>query len=261
VEFTPNQKNIIQQIKLANEPLSLEELMTRHFSSEFCLNKCLMIDKTVEKMIFRNSSGLYLDGELKDFFFVLIFLQENKLVYSKQYQGKDYLIVNHQNEHNTSDRPDLTRLLEPFWGIKVSPTFALFDFIENGYKTTSEKVREIERELTQQAREQDRKLTKEAREQERELTKGMWEKEFELNEKRYKEEHDERMKEKKWRIGSLLLTIFATLSAIIIPPIIQSKMANKEMNVNFKKNDTIKVMNYNPPIDTGLKINNFYKKE
>lgn len=208
MEFTNNQKKIFEQIKLANRPLVLVELMDRHFRT-----RDLIVERDENNLKIENNSGVFIDDELKDLYLVFNYVQENKFIYCKEYAPSNYLITIRQNSI-PSPRPDLSLLLNPFWGIRFSPTFALYDFIENGYKTQDDIKLKEERE--------ERKKEKEAREHAQKWTK----------------------------ITAIASIVFGLASAIIA--LIATGNRNVTILNPTKLPDTVKVMYYDPPKDTNF---------
>jgi len=219
MKFTENQKSIFKQFTYFSQSLSLEELIIKHFADKHIL---VEIPKGTLRMNIPNFSGVNNREEIKDIVNVWNFIQDNKLAYSEKTasESSGYHIFTNENLIETG-HPDLRILLRPFWNARLTQTFALLEFIDNGYKTRDDIKIEEERE---------------ARKKEREL-----------NEKRLKGE----------RVGRWVangLTMIAVISSVIFGWI----NTNNSKDMNIKRiqiiPDTVKVMYYNPPKDTSTLI-------
>jgi hypothetical protein len=228
MDFTENQKRIFFLINISNQPYSLLDLMRRHFQ-----DKGLIINKGIQNVEIINNMGLLIDTELKDLFWVFNYVQEKKMVHvGKEAPSEQHWMIVTVTNTIKNSRQDLSQMLNPYWHITISPTFVLDDFIKRGYKTLDEIRLEEERNAR--------------------------EKEKELNETRLKEERNAREIEMKARKGAQKLTIAVSLGAVILSAVIQLITANKERDV-FIKNptpfpDTVKVLYYNQPNDTGFQL-------
>jgi hypothetical protein len=232
MSFNENQKSIFKQLTNFSEPLFFLPLLTKHFLEK---DTIVEYNKDQRQLVIPDTMGLNNYQEIKDLLNIWIYAQDNHLVYFENYKENNtalyiYFKPNGLNYQPPGlPKPDLTLLLSPFWTTKIWPTFALYDFINYGYKTKEEIRLDEERE---------------ARKKEREI-----------NETRLNEERQERIRADKARRTANWLTIFAVVISAILGLLNTYKAFSKDDNVVRIKSfpDNVKVMYYNPPIDTGYK--------